>query len=380
MAGKIYQLNEDKTLSELVESQYITESVLQEFIAIYPDLLAGDQINAEEPRRWLFITREFSVPGDERENQSGYLDHLFLDQEGIPTLVEVKRSSDTRIRREVVGQMLDYAANAVVFWSVEKIIQAFEDTCEVTNTDPVGAVADLLQVDPSIVDIDQFWDRVKNNLRGGKVRMVFVADVIPPSLQRIVEFLNSQMDNAEVVAIEIKQFEGAGLKTLVPRVIGQTAEAQRKSSTYQGTNRQWTAETFYAELSASHSERVVQVAKSIEDWAHTNTDSVWWGKGKTIGSFVPVVFHDGHKHQLFAVWTNGGFEVYFQWYAGKPGFDSEEKRLELLAKLNAIPGVNIDPSRINSRPSIDLSSFTNEDSLQSLLSIFDWFIEEVKAG
>ena len=29
----------------------------------------------------------------------------------FPTLVEVKRSSDTRIRREVVGQMLDYAAN-----------------------------------------------------------------------------------------------------------------------------------------------------------------------------------------------------------------------------------------------------------------------------
>jgi hypothetical protein len=32
----------------------------------------------------------------------------------VPTLLEVKRSSDTRIRREVVGQMLDYAANGVV--------------------------------------------------------------------------------------------------------------------------------------------------------------------------------------------------------------------------------------------------------------------------
>jgi hypothetical protein len=34
-----------------------------------------------------------------------------FDQNAVPTLVEVKRSSDTRIRREVVGQMLDYAAN-----------------------------------------------------------------------------------------------------------------------------------------------------------------------------------------------------------------------------------------------------------------------------
>ena len=40
------------------------------------------------------------------------VDRLFLDQDGVPTLVEVKRSSDTRIRREVVGQLLEYAANA----------------------------------------------------------------------------------------------------------------------------------------------------------------------------------------------------------------------------------------------------------------------------
>jgi hypothetical protein len=44
----------------------------------------------------------------------------------VPTLVEVKRSSDTRIRREVVGQMLDYAANAVVYWPLERLRATFE--------------------------------------------------------------------------------------------------------------------------------------------------------------------------------------------------------------------------------------------------------------
>jgi|SRR5579872_2595824 len=58
------------------------------------------------------------------------LDHLFIDQDGIPTLVEVKRGTDTRIRREVVGQMLDYAANAVVYWPVESIRSHFDRTCE----------------------------------------------------------------------------------------------------------------------------------------------------------------------------------------------------------------------------------------------------------
>ena len=49
------------------------------------------------------------------------LDHLFLDQEGIPTFVECKRSTDTRARREVVAQMLDYAANGLQYWSMERI-------------------------------------------------------------------------------------------------------------------------------------------------------------------------------------------------------------------------------------------------------------------
>ncbi|MFI0718271.1 hypothetical protein [Streptomyces sp. NPDC021224] len=37
------------------------------------------------------------------------MDHLFVDADAVPTLVKVNRAADTRIRREVVGQMLDYA-------------------------------------------------------------------------------------------------------------------------------------------------------------------------------------------------------------------------------------------------------------------------------
>ena len=83
------------------EAPYDSESLLQKLLADHPDLLAGDQINAEEPRRWLLITREMAVPGEQDGAGRWSLDHLFLDQDAIPTLVEVKRSSDTRIRREV---------------------------------------------------------------------------------------------------------------------------------------------------------------------------------------------------------------------------------------------------------------------------------------
>lgn len=55
--------------------------------------------------------------------------------------------------------------------------------------------------------------------------MLFAADVIPPSLQRTVAFLNETMNQLQVLAVEIRQFVGGDppRMSLVPRVYGQTA-------------------------------------------------------------------------------------------------------------------------------------------------------------
>src|SRR4026209_922941 len=112
MKGTIFLVGEAGTLAPMQETDYVNEAELQSLLARYCDLLPGDQIDPEEPRRWLFIGREVGVPGGEGEADWLSLDHLFLDQDAIPTFVECKRASDTRARREVVAQMLDYAANA----------------------------------------------------------------------------------------------------------------------------------------------------------------------------------------------------------------------------------------------------------------------------
>jgi len=80
------------------------------------------------------------------------------------------------------------------------------------------------------------------------VRLVFVADAIPAELRRIVEFLNEQVDPAEVLAVEIKQYVGGDLKTLVSRVVGQTAEAQRKKAGSAREKRQWVESSFFQDL------------------------------------------------------------------------------------------------------------------------------------
>jgi hypothetical protein len=122
MTGEgIYLIQEDGALLELNEQPYESEELLQRLLERYPSLLAGRQMSPAEPRRWALVTREAEMPSRLGGGAQWSADHVFLDQDAVPTIVEVKRSSDTRIRREVVGQMLDYAANAVVYWPVEAI-------------------------------------------------------------------------------------------------------------------------------------------------------------------------------------------------------------------------------------------------------------------
>ena len=151
------------------------------------------------------------------------LDHMFIDREGVPVLVEVKRASDTRARREVVAQMLDYAANGVAYWPVEGIIDAFKATSSKSGADPDVRLAEFL----GDGEPEAFWRGVDANLRSGRIRMVFLADSIAKDLRRIIEFLNEQMRPAEVLAVEVVQYINAnGVRTLVPTLVGATERAQ----------------------------------------------------------------------------------------------------------------------------------------------------------
>lgn len=377
MSGAIFLIQDDGQLVDMKEQAYDSEDLLQELLANYPDLLAGDQIDSAQPRKWLLISREVGLPSEQNGYGRWSVDHLFLDQDAIPTLVEVKRSSDTRIRREVVGQMLDYAANAVVYWPVEEIRAKFEGRCEAEQLDPDQVLIDKLGIE---WEPDEFWQKAKTNLQAGRVRLVFVADLIPTELKRIVEFLNEQMDPAEVLAVEIKQFIGRGLKTLVPRVIGQTAEATQKKSGVTQRGRQWDADSFFEALGNRLSAGEAAAAKRILEWAEQRTTRIYWGRGDVSSGFVPIFQHNGREHQLFQVQISGKVEIYFYWYQYKPTFDTEVKRRELLKRLNAIPGVQKMPDEvISKRPGIPLSVLKNDAALRQFLEIFDWFLQTVKA-
>ena len=283
MSGKIFLLQEGNKLVEMEEKEYVSEDILQDLIAKYPNLLAGDEMDVDVPRKWLLVQREQILPYDNTGLKLFYLDHLFLDQDGIPTIVETKRSSDNRLRREVVAQMLDYASNALIYLPVEEIIS------NLTINYPGQDMEDLLKSELGVeTSSNEFFEQVKTNLNAGKIRMVFVADYIPTELKTIVEFLNVQMDPAEVFVVELKQYVGEGLKTLVPRLVGQTAEARIRKA---AVNKKLDEITFFEHVDEKEA---VFYGKLLEYAKESNLSIIWSSK-----SFSVNIMKDGNNINLF---------------------------------------------------------------------------------
>lgn len=315
-AAKVFLLTNTGDLSIMQETPYDMEDVLQGFLARYPDLLPGEQINPDEPCRWLLIRREMGVPGEEDAAERWSLDHLFVDQDGIPTLVECKRASDTRLRRTVVAQMLDYAANATEYWPMDKLRQSAAETAERSGADLDTAVLSLLDSEDSET-IEPFWQTVEQNLRIGRLRLIFVSDSIPRELRRIVEFLNEQMGRTEVLTVEIKQFTGSGARVMAPRVLGATEKArQRKEGLSRTSPRRslpWTIEEYTQhiqsfELNTETKLLVQRILGVAREWEQEGILSLEGGRGKNPQFMLKV------DRSILTLTAVGGMRIYAPWW------------------------------------------------------------------
>jgi hypothetical protein len=374
MSG-IFVLDPNRKLHELREQPYEREALLQELLADFPALLAGELVDADVPRRWLLISREMGVTDAEDGSNRWAIDHLFVDQDGIPTIVEVKRSSDTRIRREVIGQVLEYAANAVSYWPVEKLQATFEARCRSEASDPEERLQAFLG---GGVETAGFWSTVKTNLKAGKIRILLVGDSIPSEVRRIVEFLNGQMTSAEILAVEIKQFGNETLKTLVPRVYGQTEQAVGvKAPGGSRTARQWDEASMLADADTRVAEANRAFTRQFLAWPKKQGLELKWGTGATYGSFTPVYRSKARvPMSLFSVYGSGHLEIPFVRWA-LPPFGDAAGRAECLTRLNAV-GLGLPTTAIDTRPNIAFGRIGSGENVDRILDVFGWVLSELQ--
>ncbi len=278
--GRIYIRNNGKEdIEPLDEEAFELEIDLQKLIADNLELLGERDSTIADARRWLLVKREKGIAVTEHAGSRLFLDHLLVDQDAIPTLVEVKRGSNPDVRRKVVGQMLEYAANAVRTWTATNLRQAFEQTCKELGNDAADELEKILQ-DRQSPDAgsepeeellaDEFWDEVATNLHARNLRLLFVADAVPVELERIVEFLNEQMPKIEVLAVEVKRFQNQSSEIFVPRIIGQHAKLRRRGSVSQ----QVISEGEFLDLCDEHGRAAFS---RIAKMAHEESLSFSWG-------------------------------------------------------------------------------------------------------
>lgn len=368
MANTIFLKGENNNLIELRESPYASEDIFQELIEQNPAILAGDQIAPEDSLHWILISREMGVPSEERGSNQWFLDHLFIDQNGIPTFVEVKRSTDTRIRREVVGQMLDYAANATEYWSVSDIRQIYEKTGHALEED----------FDFDDIQAEEFWMKVNSNLRCGKIRLLFVADTIPKTLLRIIEFLNNQMVNTEILGLEIKQYLADNNRQIfVSKVVGQTTQA---NDVKKPEKREWDHDSFLDDVERIGGTDIKNLADRIMTDFLAMGCRIRFGKGYTHSSIIIVYDADRTSTQLISIypWKKSIYaEIYFKCF--KEPFDTIEMRELLKERFDDALEITIPKDRLQGRPSFLFEKLMDEQTYQKFLEIIQYIIDNIKA-
>ena len=333
-------------------------------VARHPELIA-DQDGA-----LLLIRRE--QPIADREDGSGRwsLDHLFVTRSAVPVLVELKRAVDTRLRREVVGQMLDYAANGTAYWQGGRIAESFAATMAEADLDAEVELAAFLD---GSTDPQQFWEQVDANFAAGRIKMVFVADTIPRELARIVEFLNEQM-KADVRAVELSWFESeGGVTALTPRIIGETVRAQNEKAARTSLPEIGRDEWIGQRLGPCGDEAV----KAAETFVSLVEEAggravVTSAQGSIISEFETPA---GVVYPLrLSPERKGSVQLCLAYLVSRPGFTSVDARQRAYDDLADIVGP-LSTKTLNGYPGFDARRLNDPATRSHMAAYLDWIVK-----
>lgn len=199
---------------------FVKEADLQSLILSSPELLGP--LGAE----LRFIPIGWEVPLG-----PGRLDLLFLDSEGVLTLIETKLKANDECRREVLGQILEYASFAAD-WSIDSVgvtareflasTHAPEDIAGQSLEEAIATRMEWLvdEEDERRAKTDALMARLASSMKDGRLRIVCGVDERIESLERLVRYLSAHSD-LQVVLLQVNRFPvDDAMSVLVPTLHG----------------------------------------------------------------------------------------------------------------------------------------------------------------
>ncbi|WP_246806897.1 hypothetical protein [Ensifer sp. ENS04] len=194
----------------------VSEADIQELVHKHPGSLPVEEVDPSF-KSPVAICRELMTP-------AGAIDNLLVTPSGLPILVECKLWRNPESRREVVGQILDYAKE-LSRWTSSDLQR------EVSRRlgRPGNAMLDLVRaVDPAVDEIT-FNDALSHNLRRGRFLLLIVGDGIREGVESIAEYLQRHAGlhfSMGLVEMPIFALPGGGL-LVTPRILARTASITR---------------------------------------------------------------------------------------------------------------------------------------------------------
>jgi hypothetical protein len=165
----------------VTESDGYDEAWLQHLIFTHPQAVPVNELDpAYGPL--IPICKELDT------RVAGYIDALFINPLGMPTLVECKLWRNPEARREVVGQILDYA-RTLKKWTFSDLQREVARARKEQNFDLVAHVSNAC----GSVNFDkaEFVDNVTRNLQKGRALLLVLGDGIREGVEAIAEYLQA---------------------------------------------------------------------------------------------------------------------------------------------------------------------------------------------
>lgn len=318
-----------------LEEGYASEEELQTFLREHPDLMPLDEIELGAPSL-LCIGWEVGLA-------SGAEDILYIDENGLLTVIETKLRKNPESRRAVVGQILEYAAQMATWSSAdverqaEKFFASSEGPEGYRGCTLAEALQKFLESTQSLPEFsyDHFLEQVKTNIDRGHFRLIIAIDEPPEPLLKTVEFINRFSERFEIFLVQLKRFRDLARKQniFVPALFGRVP-----TTTTTSRGQKWDEARFEEHLKANNDNDTVNYVLKIYKRFSEETDVPLWGSGITYGSFSLVVLGNEGRVNLATVTSRGDLYVNFGWLESKV---AEKVVRSLSDGLNKIEGVSL---------------------------------------
>jgi hypothetical protein len=305
----------------------------------------------------------------EWEDCSRRIDILAIDRDAKLVVMELKRTPDGG---HMELQAIRYAA-MVSTMTFEQTVQIHEQYLIKNGRENTARESILSFLSWEEPDEEQF---------ASDVRIILVAADFSKEITSAVLWLNKR--ELDITCIRIKPYKLdenvlLDIQQIIPLPEAEDfqikiKEKDRLQRTKQ--NKIYTWKDFSEELEKNCSVEEARAVREVYEWLESRITKVFVGPTQ----YIPFFLVNDKKQWPFKVTSRGVIQVWFQYLANKPPFSDQALCLQLMDKLNEIPGVSISEDKIGGKPSLPVKLLTGKEEMQQFKDAFEWVFSEMESG